>query len=64
MHPQLALNVSDLDADVTVATQRLRAQGMAEMVEDGTTCCYAKANKVWAEAPGGMRWEWYEVLED
>ena len=52
------------DADVTAATDRLRDQGMADLVEDETTCCYAKANKVWAEEPDGMRWEWYKVLED
>ena len=59
----LGVEVFD-DADVSVATDRLRAQGMADLVEDETTCCYAKANKVWAEEPDGMRWEWYKVLED
>jgi len=52
------------DEDVAAATDRLRASGMDTLVEDETTCCYAKANKVWATEPDGMRWEWYRVLED
>ena len=59
----LGVEVFD-DEDVHAATDRLRASGMAERVEDETTCCYAKANKVWASDPQGMRWEWYRVIED
>ena len=50
--------------EVTEATERLKAHGLADAVEDQTTCCYAKADKVWARDPQGMRWEWYQVLED
>ena len=49
---------------VTAATERLRAGGLETLVEDETTCCYAKQDKVWASDPDGMRWEWYHVLED
>lgn len=59
----LGVEVFD-DEDVHAATERLRAAGMADLVEDETTCCYAKANKVWASDPQGMRWEWYRVIED
>ncbi len=52
------------DEDVSQATERLRGAGMDHLVEDETTCCYAKANKVWATEPDGMRWEWYKVLAD
>jgi catechol 2,3-dioxygenase-like lactoylglutathione lyase family enzyme len=52
------------DSDVTAATERLKAAGLAHLVEDETTCCYAKQNKVWAQEPDGLRWEWYRVLED
>ena len=52
------------DADVTAATERLKAAGLADRVEDETTCCYAKADKVWTTDPQGMRWEWYRVLAD
>ncbi len=59
----LGVEVFD-DEAVDAATERLKAQGMADLVEEETTCCYAKANKVWAEEPDGLRWEWYRVLED
>ena len=52
------------DEEVGTATDRLRAGGMDTLVEDETTCCYAKANKVWATEPDGLRWEWYRVIED
>ena len=52
------------DEAVEAATERLKTEGMAHLVEDETTCCYAKANKVWAQEPDGLRWEWYRVLED
>ena len=52
------------DEEVSHATERLRSAGMAELVEDETTCCYAKANKVCSTEPDGLRWEWYKVLED
>ncbi len=50
--------------EVTSATERLKASGLAALVEDETTCCYAKQDKVWAVEPEGLRWEWYRVLED
>ena len=59
----LGVEVFD-DEDVSAATERLKAAGMEHLVEDETTCCYAKANKVWAQEPDGVRWEWYRVLED
>ena len=59
----LGVEVFD-DEDVTSATARLKAEGMEHLVEDETTCCYAKANKVWAQEPDGARWEWYRVIDD
>ena len=50
--------------EVTSATDRLKAAGMETLVEDQETCCYAKQDKVWAQEPDGLRWEWYRVLED
>jgi len=52
------------DEEVNIAADRLKQHGMADLVEDETTCCYAKANKVWTVEPGGLRWEWYRVVED
>ncbi len=59
----LGVEVFD-DEDVRSATRRLEAAGMADLVEDETTCCYATANKVWSVEPDGLRWEWYRVIED
>ena len=52
------------DEDVTAATERLKSADLDHLVEDETTCCYAKADKVWAQEPDGLRWEWYRVLGD
>jgi len=49
---------------VTAATDRLKAAGLVDRVEDQTTCCYATQSKVWAKDPDGARWEWYRVLQD
>lgn len=51
-------------ADVTRTTERLRAAGLADSVEDESTCCYATQDKVWARDPQGMPWEFYRILED
>ena len=59
----LGVEVFD-DADVKIATDRLKAAGLADSVEDEQTCCYATQNKVWALDPQGMRWEYYRIVED
>jgi catechol 2,3-dioxygenase-like lactoylglutathione lyase family enzyme len=59
----LGVEVFD-DEDVASATARLKQAGLEHLVEDETTCCYAKQDKVWAREPDGLRWEWYRVLED
>ena len=50
--------------EVTAATERLKQAGLADLVEDESTCCYAKQDKVWAVEPEGLRWEYYRVLEE
>jgi catechol 2,3-dioxygenase-like lactoylglutathione lyase family enzyme len=50
--------------DVEAQIERLGAQGLPRQVEQDTTCCYAKQNKVWSADPDGARWEWYRVLEN
>ena len=52
------------DEQVTLATDRLKAAGLVDRVEDETTCCYATQSKVWAKDPDGARWEWYRLLRD
>ncbi len=51
-------------SDVDRASARIQAAGLPHLVQDDTTCCYAKQKKVWATDPDGARWEWYRVLED
>jgi catechol 2,3-dioxygenase-like lactoylglutathione lyase family enzyme len=50
--------------EVTAATRRLAAQGLATDVENETTCCYAVQDKVWVNDPDGAPWEVYTVLAD
>jgi hypothetical protein len=38
--------------EVTAATTRLAAEGLATAPEDNTTCCYAVQDKVWVTGPG------------
>ena len=65
MESPAELGVEVFDAEeVTEATERLKAAGLADLVEDESTCCYACQDKVWAVEPDGLRWEWYRVLED
>lgn len=46
------------------AIARLADEGMFTDEEIGTTCCFAKQDKVWVTGPGGERWEVYTVLSD
>ena len=50
--------------DVTAATARLAAAGLATSAEENTTCCYAVQDKVWVTGPGGEPWEVYTVTAD
>ena len=57
----LGVEVESTD-DVTAHQARLNVEGVAT-VEDNGTCCFAKQDKVWVDAPDGA-WEIYTVLED
>ena len=50
--------------EVTAATARLAAEGLATATEEDTACCYAVQDKVWVTAPGGEPWEVYVVKSD
>ena len=54
----------DSSEAVEAAKAHLRAAGLLDLVEEGTVCCYAKQDKVWAVDPDGNRWEFFAVLED
>lgn len=59
----LGVEVAGTD-DVTAATTRLKAEGMATATEDQVSCCFAVQDKVWVDAPDGEPWEVYAVLSD
>ncbi len=59
----LGVEVDSTD-EVIAATRRLGAAGLETRVEQGTTCCHALQDKVWTEAPDGLLWEVYTVLDD
>jgi catechol 2,3-dioxygenase-like lactoylglutathione lyase family enzyme len=59
----LGVEVASTD-EVTEATTRLAAAGLATAAEANTTCCYAVQDKVWVNDPDGAPWEVYTVLAD
>jgi catechol 2,3-dioxygenase-like lactoylglutathione lyase family enzyme len=50
--------------EVTAATARLAAEGLATASEEDTACCYAVQDKVWVTGPGQETWEVYVVKGD
>ncbi|WP_258341694.1 ArsI/CadI family heavy metal resistance metalloenzyme [Saccharopolyspora gregorii] len=59
----LGVEVDSTD-EVNAATDRLSALGLFTDVEDDTTCCYARQDKVWVHGPGREPWEVYVVKAD
>jgi catechol 2,3-dioxygenase-like lactoylglutathione lyase family enzyme len=51
----------DSSEQVTTATKRLAGAGLTTDVENDTTCCYARQDKVWVHGPGNEPWEVYTV---
>lgn len=59
------IGVEVLEAnEVAQVTTRFFSAGLQLAFEEGTTCCYAQADKVWVKGPDGLAWEWYKVLAD
>ncbi|MGH3297183.1 MAG: ArsI/CadI family heavy metal resistance metalloenzyme [Trebonia sp.] len=56
----LGVEVETTD-EVTAATTRLGAEGLATATEEDTACCYAVQDKVWVTGPGDEPWEVYVV---
>ena len=50
----------------SVTSELVRAKNaeLEPFRQEGTTCCYAKADKFWLEDADGVRWEMYTLLED
>ena len=59
----LGVEVATTD-EVTAATARLAAEGLATATEEDTACCYAVQDKVWVTGPGDEPWEVYVVKAD
>ena len=50
--------------DVASEMVRVKQQEMPLLQQEGTTCCYAKADKFWVQDSDGIPWEMYTLLED
>jgi catechol 2,3-dioxygenase-like lactoylglutathione lyase family enzyme len=51
-------------AGVTSEIARVKQKGVSLFQQEGTTCCYAKADKFWVRDADGVPWEMYALLED
>jgi catechol 2,3-dioxygenase-like lactoylglutathione lyase family enzyme len=50
--------------DVASEMVRVKGAGVSLFQQQGTTCCYAKADKFWVKGEDGIAWEMYTLLED
>jgi catechol 2,3-dioxygenase-like lactoylglutathione lyase family enzyme len=50
--------------DVASEMVRVKGAGVPLFQQQGTTCCYAKADKFWVRGEDGIAWEMYTLLED
>jgi hypothetical protein len=59
----LGVEVESSDA-VHAEIARLTGEGLFTDEEIGTTCCFAKQDKVWVTGPAGEKWEVYNVVAE
>jgi catechol 2,3-dioxygenase-like lactoylglutathione lyase family enzyme len=50
--------------DVASEMVRVKQAEVPLFQQEGTTCCYAKADKFWVKDADGIPWEMYTLLED
>ncbi|MGD9724350.1 MAG: ArsI/CadI family heavy metal resistance metalloenzyme [Pirellulales bacterium] len=50
--------------DVASEKVRVKNASVPFFEQQGTTCCYAKADKFWVRGEDGIPWEMYTLLED
>jgi len=55
---------ADQSEDLSEVMKRLKRDGIADKIEDQTTCCFATQDKVWSTEPQGLNWEWYTITDD
>jgi len=51
-------------ADVASELVRAKQEQLDLLQQQGTTCCYAKADKFWVRDADGLPWEMYTLLAD
>jgi hypothetical protein len=51
-------------AEVDRAQERFTETRILDAVEEETVCCHAAQNKIWAQEPQGLKWEWYRITDD
>ena len=51
-------------AEVDRAQERFTETRILDSVEEETVCCHAAQNKIWAQEPQGLKWEWYRITDD
>ena len=59
----LGLQVETPEALLSIGARLLAADAVT-LAEAGTTCCYARSDKFWAEDPQGVRWETFHTFGD
>jgi catechol 2,3-dioxygenase-like lactoylglutathione lyase family enzyme len=59
----LGLQAETADALAAVG-ERLRSAHAIGLAEAGTTCCYARSDKFWAQDPQGVLWETFHTHGD
>lgn len=55
---------AESDDELREIGDRLEAADAVALAEKGTTCCYARSDKFWAEDPQGTRWESFHTHGD
>jgi catechol 2,3-dioxygenase-like lactoylglutathione lyase family enzyme len=59
------LGVEVESTDEVMSTQaRLAGEAIPNRTEESVECCYAVQDKVWADAPDGISFEVYTILDD
>lgn len=58
----LGIEVHSLD-EIARWRERLQGAGILGKVEEGTTCCFARQDKLWFTDPDGNAWEVFIVHE-
>jgi catechol 2,3-dioxygenase-like lactoylglutathione lyase family enzyme len=51
-------------AEVDRAQERFTETRILDSVEEEAVCCHAAQNKIWAQEPQGLKWEWYRITDD